>query len=265
MRLSGRAVVVLGALLGILVIAATDRILPAQDQYHTQMRLWLAARATGITAYLVLTVLVALGLILSHPVNQSTWKLSKRLFPWHENLFVFVVSFVLAHIVALVLDPYADVSVIGAFIPGLSGYRTVPVAVGSVALYALLLTGLTARYTKSLPTGWWLKLHRLSLAVFLLSWGHGMLAGTDSDSLRWLYVVSGLVVIAAAAYRYWIAKKRRPTFATSLPDASAAPAPAPVPTAPAPTTPAPAAAALPAQPPATVAHVSTLAPEEPAR
>jgi methionine sulfoxide reductase heme-binding subunit len=251
MRLSGRAVVVLGALLGILVIAATDRILPAQDQYHTQMRLWLAARATGITAYLVLTVLVALGLILSHPVNQSTWKLSKRLFPWHENLFVFVVSFVLAHIVALILDPYADVSVIGAFIPGLSGYRTVPVAVGSVALYALLLTGLTARYTKALPAGWWLKLHRLSLAVFLLSWGHGMLAGTDSDSLRWLYVVSGLVVIAAAAYRYWIAKKRRPTFATSLPDASAALSP---------TTP-----AVPGQPPATIAHVSTLAPEEPAQ
>ncbi|MDT4947294.1 MAG: hypothetical protein QOH14_4027, partial [Pseudonocardiales bacterium] len=41
MRLSGRAVVVLGALLGILVIAATDRIVPANDQYHTQMRLWL--------------------------------------------------------------------------------------------------------------------------------------------------------------------------------------------------------------------------------
>jgi hypothetical protein len=132
----------------------------------------------------------------------------------------------------------------------------VPVAVGSIALYALLLTGLTARYTKALPTGWWLKLHRLSLAVFLLSWGHGMLAGTDSDSLRWLYIVSGLVVIAAAAYRYWIAKKRRPTFATSLPDAPAAPAPG---------APAPAAPTLPAQSPTTVAHLSTLAPEEPAR
>jgi DMSO/TMAO reductase YedYZ heme-binding membrane subunit len=175
-------------------------------------------RATGITAYLVLTVLVALGLILSHPVNQSTWKLSKRLFPWHENLFVFVVSFVVAHVVALILDPYADVSVVGAFVPGLSGYRTVPVAVGSVALYALLLTGLTARYTKALPSGWWLKLHRLSLGVFLLSWAHGMLAGTDSGALRWLYVATGLVVIAAAAYRYWVAKKRRPTFSTSLPD-----------------------------------------------
>lgn len=228
MRLSARALVVIGAVLGILVIAATDRIVPAQDQYHTQMRLWLAARATGITAYLVLTILVALGLILSHPVNQSTWKLSKRLFPWHENLFVFVVSFVAAHVVALILDPYAEVGVIGTFLPGLSKYRPVPVAVGSIALYALLLTGLTARYTKALPSGWWLKLHRLSLAVFLLSWAHGMLAGTDSDALRAMYVVTGVVVVIAAAYRYWIAKKRRPTFASSLPDATPTPVTRPV-------------------------------------
>ena len=221
MRLSGRAVVILGAVLGILVIAATDRIVPAQDQYHTQMRVWLAARATGVTAYLVLTVLVSLGLILSHPVNQSTWKLSKRLFPWHENLFVFVVSFIAAHVVAILLDPYAGVSVLGAFIPGLASYRPLPVAVGSIGLYALLLTGLTARYTKFLPAGWWLKLHRLSLVVFVLSWTHGILAGTDSDALRPIYVVTGLVVVAAAAYRYWIARKRRPTFSTSLPDASA--------------------------------------------
>jgi DMSO/TMAO reductase YedYZ heme-binding membrane subunit/uncharacterized membrane protein len=223
MRLSGRVVVILGALLGILVIAATDRIVPAQDQYHTQMRLWLAARATGITAYLVLTGLVSLGLILSHPINQSTWKLSKRLFPWHENLFVFVVSFIAAHVVAILLDPYAGVSVVGALVPGLAVYRPVPVAVGSIGLYALLLTGLTARYTKFLPAGWWLKLHRLSLVVWILGWTHGVLAGTDADALRWMYVVTGLVVVTAAAYRYWIARKRRPTFSTSLPDVSAPP------------------------------------------
>jgi predicted ferric reductase len=218
MRLSGRIVVVLGSIVGILVIAATDQILPATDPYQAQMRLWLAARATGMTAYIILTLLVALGLILSHPINQSTWKLSKRLFPSHENLFVFVVAFVVAHIVGLVLDPYAGVGVLGTFIPGLSSYRPVPVALGSLALYALLLTGLTARYTKMLPSGWWLKLHRLSLGVFVLSWAHGMLAGTDSVAFRAIYIVTGLVVIGAAAYRYWVAKKRRPTFATSLPD-----------------------------------------------
>jgi sulfoxide reductase heme-binding subunit YedZ len=223
LRLSGRAVVILGAVLGILVIAATDRIVPAQDAYHTQMRVWLAARATGITAYLILTVVVSLGLILSHPVNQSTWMLSKRLFPWHENLFVFVVSFIAAHVVAILLDPYAGVSVVGALVPGLAVYRPVPVAVGSIGLYALLLTGLTARYTKFLPAGWWLKLHRLSLVVWILGWTHGVLAGTDADALRSIYVVTGLVVVTAAAYRYWIARKRRPTFSTSLPDVSAPP------------------------------------------
>ena len=217
MRLSGRAIVVLGAILGILVIGATDQILPATSAYQAQMRIWLAARATGLTAYLALTVLVALGLILSHPVNQSTWKLSKRLFPWHENLFVFVVAFLAAHIVAIILDPYAGVGIAGSFLPGLSSYRSVPVALGSLALYALLLTGLTARYTKRLPAGWWLKIHRLSLGVFLLAWAHGMLAGTDSDAFRVMYVATGLGVVLAAAYRYWVSKKRRPTFATSLP------------------------------------------------
>ena len=218
MRLSGRTVIVLGAIIGILVIAATDQILPATSAYQAQMRIWLAARATGMTAYLALTMLVALGLVLSHPVNQSTWKLSKRLFPWHENLFTFVVAFLAAHILAIILDPYAGVGISGSFIPGLSSYRSVPVALGSLALYALLLTGLTARYTKRLPAGWWLRIHRLSLIVFLLTWAHGMLAGTDSDAFRVVYVVTGLGVIGAAAYRYWVSKKRRPTFATSLPD-----------------------------------------------
>ena len=234
MRLSGRTVLVLGAFLGLLVVFATDQIVPAESRYQAQMRLWLAGRATGLTAYVLLTLLVTLGLVLSHPVNQSTWKLSKRLFPWHENLFVFVVAFLVAHIVSLVLDPYAGVGIQGTFVPGLSSYRSVPVALGSLAMYALLLTGLTARYTKLLPAGWWLKLHRLSFGVFILAWTHGILAGTDSDALRPLYVATGLVVLGAAAYRYWVAKRRRPTFSTSLPQAGASSAAAPITTRPVP-------------------------------
>ena len=185
------------------------------------MRLWLAARATGITTYLILTFVVASGLILSHPVNRSTWKLSKRIFPWHENLLVFTVAFLVAHIVSIILDPYAGVGIAGSFIPGLSSYRSMPVALGSLALYGLLLTGLTARYTKWLPPGVWLKLHRLSIVVWGVSWAHGILAGADTEGLAVMYVVTGLVILAAASYRYWVSKQRRPTFATSLPEGGA--------------------------------------------
>ena len=217
MRLSGRAFVIIVAALGLLIVVATNQIVPATSAYQAQMRLWLAGRATGITAYLLLTGQIVFGLILSHPVNQSTWKLSKRLFPWHENLYVFVLAFLAAHIASLVLDPYAGVGIGGAFIPWLSSYRSSPVALGTLALYALLATGLTARYTKLLPAGFWLKLHRFAIVAFVLAWMHGMLAGTDGSTLLPMYVVSGTVVLFAAAYRYWVAKRQRPTFASSLP------------------------------------------------
>jgi DMSO/TMAO reductase YedYZ heme-binding membrane subunit len=161
-------------------------------------------------------------MILSHPTNQTTWKLSKRLFPWHENLWVFVLAFVGVHMVSLILDPYSGVGLAGAFVPTLSSYRSSPVALGTLALYALILTGITARYTKLLPAGFWLKIHRLSIGVFVLAWLHGILSGTDTPALRVLYIASGLTVLLAAAYRYWVARKARPTFSTSLPDRSGA-------------------------------------------
>lgn len=208
-------------LLGLLVLGimvATDQIVPATSERQAQLRLWLAARSTGIVAYLLLTVQIVLGMILSHPTNQTTWKLSKRLFPWHENLWVFVLAFVAVHTVSLILDPYAGLGLAGAFIPTLSSYRSSPVALGTLATYALILTGLTARYTRLLPAGFWLKIHRLSIGVFVLAWLHGILSGTDTPALRFLYIGSGLIVLAAAAYRYWVARKARPTFATSLPE-----------------------------------------------
>jgi DMSO/TMAO reductase YedYZ heme-binding membrane subunit len=209
LRLKGHTIVALAAVVIIVILYATDQVAPASSAREAQLRVWLAARACGISALLLLTAQVLLGLVLSHPTNQSTWKLSKRLFPWHENLFVFTVSFVVVHVVFLVLDPYAGVGIGGALVPGLSSYRTVPVAVGVVGLYALIVTSLTARYPKRLPTGWWLKIHRFSVLVLAAAWLHGVLSGTDSQAFLPIYVAIGAAVVAAAAYRYWIVRRAR--------------------------------------------------------
>ncbi len=218
MRLTGPHFAILLGVLVLGIMVATDQIVPATSERQAQLRLWLAARSTGIVAYLLLTLQIVLGMILSHPTNQATWKLSKRLFPWHENLWVFVLAFVGVHTVSLILDPYAGLGLAGAFIPTMSSYRSSPVALGTLATYALILTGITARYTRLLPAGFWLKIHRLSIGVFVLAWLHGILSGTDTPALRVLYIASGLAVLAAAAYRYWVARKARPTFSTSLPE-----------------------------------------------
>jgi len=236
MRLSARSWVVLGATLGLIVVVATDQVVPATSAYQAQMRLWLAGRATGIVSYVLLTALVVLGLILSHPTNQSTWKLSKRFFPWHENLFVFVVAFLAAHVVSLVLDPYAGVGLQGALVPGLSEYRSAPVALGTLGLYAALVSGLSARWTKLLPASLWLKLHRFALVAWVMGWLHGLTAGTDALPLLGMYTTTGVVVLGAGAYRYWVSKKARPTFATSLAGADSPTAAAPTRREPATTT-----------------------------
>jgi predicted ferric reductase len=214
-RLSARGTLILTSLITLVVIYATDQVAPATSARQADLRIWLAARATGIVTFLLLTFQVCLGLVLSHPTNKSTWKLSKRIFPWHEHLWVFVVAFLAVHVVSLVLDPYAGVGIAGAFVPGLSGYRTPAVALGTFALYAFLVTAVTARYTKLLPPGAWLSIHRLALLIFLLAWLHGILSGTDSEPLRAMYVGAGLTVLLAATYRYWAFRKGRPTFETS--------------------------------------------------
>jgi len=219
-RLSLRGTAVLVTLLGLIAIYATGQILPAATDRQAELRFWLAARATGIVALVLLTGQVAFGLVLSHPHNKTTWKVSRTVFPWHDHLWVFVFAFLAIHIVSLVVDPKAGVSLSGAFIPGLSQYRSAPVALGTLALYAFLVTAVTARYTKLLPAGVWLSLHRLAIVIFVLSWLHGILAGTDSEPLRAVYVISGAVVLAAGAYRYWASRRARPTFSTSRTEAT---------------------------------------------
>ena len=216
-RLSLPVLVALGAIAGLAIVFTTDQVLPATSAHQAQLRVWLGSRAAGLVALLLLSFQVIVGLVLSHPTNKSTWRLSKLLFPWHEHAWVFTLAFVVAHVVTIAVDRFANVGWLGALVPGLSEFRTVPVALGTLALYALLITGITARVTSLLPAGWWLKLHRVSLGVLGLAWAHGILAGTDTFDAALVYVGSFVGVAFAAAYRYWIVRAGRPTFATSLP------------------------------------------------
>ncbi len=233
MRTRASTLVVIGAVAGLVALGVTGRVVPAADGQSASVASWVAARALGVTAYLLLTLQVAAGVWLSHPRNRGTPAPMRVVFPWHELLTVFAGAFLTLHVVLLAVDPYAGVGWVGALVPGLSQYRSVPVAIGSVALYALLLTAATAKWTRLLPAGWWLALHRVAALVFLAAWVHGVLAGTDSVELLPMYLLTGGVVLAGVAHRWWTATsrpargvapradaapvaRRRPTPATAL-------------------------------------------------
>jgi sulfoxide reductase heme-binding subunit YedZ len=205
------------ALLGIAVVAVSGEWSPAVTPEVAKMRLWIAARASGVVTMLMLTALTLLGIVLSHPTNRSSWKASRHIFPWHKHLALFTLCFGAVHILALIADPYAGVGIAGSFIPGLSGFRTWPVAVGTLAMYAIVLTSVTARFTWLLPRGRWLTIHHVSGLAFAATWVHGVTSGTDTAVLLPLYAITGAAVMLAAATRYWspMARAARPEPAAS--------------------------------------------------
>lgn len=216
MRVSFPFLVAVGVAGALLVLVISNAILPPDTARMVDVRPWLVARATGVTAYLLLATQVTVGLVMSHPTNLSTWTVSKRAFPWHEHLAVFTLAFLVIHVVLLAIDRYTDVGVVGALVPGMSGYRPPAVAVGTIALYSLLITAISARWTRLLPRGAWLKIHRLSAVAFALAWSHAVVAGTDSAALQVMYVATGLPILALVAHRWWVVRVR-PTRAVRPP------------------------------------------------
>jgi predicted ferric reductase len=231
-RLSPVSLVILCAVAALVAIGVTDQILPATDPRTVEMRPWIAARALGITAYLLLALEVGLGLVLSHPRNTAEWRKTRQVLPWHEMVTVFTAAFLTLHIVLLAIDPFANVGIVGALVPGFSPFRPVAIGIGTVALYALIFTAVTAKWTRLLPAGWWLKVHRVAAVTFLLTWVHAVLAGTDGGALTPLYLATGLPILVGVGHRWWTARSRpqRPAPVVGASEAPIRrPQPAPVP------------------------------------
>ncbi len=182
---------------------------PASQSVMVKMAPWLIARSAGVTAYLLLTVLVVVGFILASIPNKENWRLSKYMLPFHRMLSLFLAAFLTLHVVAIALDSYVKVGILGVLIPGLSSYRTLPVAIGTLAFYGVIVTGLTAKYTRLLPVGKWLTVHRVAFFTFIFAFLHSVWTGTDTLNLHLMYDITAAIVLVAAFVRYAFVPRTR--------------------------------------------------------
>ena len=164
---------------------------------------WVLGRASGLTSYVLLVALVCTGLVLAHPwarrLRAPAPAVRLRL---HAGLATFTLAFTVLHVVVLATDPWAQVGWRGAVLPMASTYRPVAVTLGVLALWAGLLTGLTARFAGRIaPRAWW-PVHKVAGATLALVWGHSVLAGSDLTALRGFYLASGCAVLGLALTRY---------------------------------------------------------------
>lgn len=164
---------------------------------------WLLGRSAGITAYLLLVLLTATGLVLAHPAAARLHRphpvTRVRLHSW---LAAFTLVFVALHVVALATDRYAHVGWAGALLPLASAYRPLPVTFGMLGLWSGLAAGVTAALAGRGAGRWWWRVHHVAAASLVLVWVHAVLAGSDTGALLALYVVTGAAVAALGAARH---------------------------------------------------------------
>jgi sulfoxide reductase heme-binding subunit YedZ len=174
---------------------------------------WLLARASGLTAYLLLTCSVLAGLILkSRPFGRAVKAAS--VMDLHRLLALLGLASLGVHGTALLLDRTVRMPITGLFVPGSSPYRPVSVALGVVAAELMALVVVSFSVRKLTGQKAWRLLHWSTYAIFGLATAHGLLAGSDSAQpwARGLYLGAFAAVAFATAWRasYRASRARAP-------------------------------------------------------
>ena len=163
---------------------------------------WDTARAGGFTAYLLVTISVALGLALSMRWQVRWWP---RLISYELHVWITVLSFIFLgiHILASWVDPFTHFGLNELLLPFVSHYRPLWMALGIVAMYLSLAVTLSLFIRRQIGYKWWLRLHELSFVVWALATIHGLATGSDTRTL-WgieLYIVSAVLVCSLLCLR----------------------------------------------------------------
>jgi sulfoxide reductase heme-binding subunit YedZ len=162
---------------------------------------WLLARASGITAYAMLTLSVVAGLVLkSRPFPSLKPAAVTDL---HRVLALLGLLAIAGHGVALVLDSTVRVTLPALVVPGLIGYRPFATSLGVLAAELTLLVYVSFSLRKRIGTRTWRRLHWATYGIFAAATLHGLAAGTDTPR-PWallLYAAAAASVATAASWR----------------------------------------------------------------
>jgi len=161
--------------------------------------LWFVSRASGLAVLASFSAVMVLGVaqrLGSAPRRWPRFAVAEL----HRTLALFSVAFLALHVVTAILDPYVSIGWAATVLPFASGYRTLAVGLGTLAVDfggAVLLTSLAR-----VRLGWraWRAVHWLAYVAWPVAFVHALTAGNDLR-IWWvaLAVWGSAVAVATAA------------------------------------------------------------------
>jgi predicted ferric reductase len=158
--------------------------------------LWYVTRGAAATAYLLLTAVMAFGIILSFRGLEGLMR-GWRVYDLHQILTLLLLGFVALHLLTLYLDPYEPFSLLKLVWPLAETYRPLGTALGVLTLYLLALVAISSWARRLLSVRLWYLLHLASYIAFVLVTIHGLLTGADTQTPWMLGVYTGSSALVA--------------------------------------------------------------------
>ena len=144
----------------------------------TQQVFWLASRAFGIVAIIMLAISVGLGLAMSGRIIRRPG-LPAKLKRYHEASTLVTLGLIVAHAGILLADGYLRPGIAGITLPFQMSYRPLWTGIGIIAAWLLAILGPSFYARKWIGVKTWRWLHRWIIAAYLLALAHVVGAGTD--------------------------------------------------------------------------------------
>jgi methionine sulfoxide reductase heme-binding subunit len=163
--------------------------------------IWYAARASGVAAYVVLTLTVSIGMSMGGKAQSRLWpKFATE--DVHRVGGLLVGSLIGVHVLTIALDSFLPFSITQLVVPLTASYRPLWTGLGISAAELLLALAITNHYRKRLPYRFWRRAHYLNFVVWSAASLHGIFAGTDRSSL-WLAAIYAVSIGGVASILFW--------------------------------------------------------------
>jgi sulfoxide reductase heme-binding subunit YedZ len=174
--------------------------------------LWYLGRGTGVISLMLLTLVVALGIVTrsGRPLPGLPRFTIGAL---HRNAALLAVVLLAGHVTTLLFDPYAQLKLADVVLPFRGAYRPLWLGLGTIGLDLILALVVTSLVRHRLGVRAWRTVHWLAYAAWPLALLHALGTGTDAGQ-TWLRLIAAAcagVVLLLVGWRTSTAFGRRPS------------------------------------------------------
>jgi sulfoxide reductase heme-binding subunit YedZ len=163
---------------------------------------WLASRASGLVALVLVTISVGIGLTMAGKLMRRPG-LSRKLLAVHEHTALAGLVAIAVHGITLLGDPWLNPGLAGIAVPFAIGFRPLFTGLGIVGGYLAAVLGLSYYARRRIGAKLWRKAHRATVVVYVLGLVHALGAGSDASApwFRWWVATTTPVIGGLFVYR----------------------------------------------------------------